>query len=41
MEAILDSGTIVAVIPPPMGRGYQIAPSEASIARINYEVLNG
>ena len=41
IEAILDSGASVIVIPPHFGRGYEIQPGEASKAGVRYEVANG
>ena len=41
IEAILDSGASVTVIPPHFGRGYEIQPGEASRAGVRYEVANG
>ena len=41
LEAIVDSGATVTVIPPHVGRGYDIVPSEASRAGVHYEVANG
>ena len=41
MDAILDSGASVTVIPPHVGRGYDIQPGEASRAGVRYEVANG
>ena len=41
IEAILDSGASVIVIPPHVGRGYEIQPGEASKAGVRYEVANG
>ena len=39
-EAIVDSGATVTVIPPHVGEGYDIVPSEASRAGVHYEVAN-
>ena len=41
VDAILDSGASVTVIPPHVGRGYDIQPGEASRAGVRYEVANG
>ena len=41
VEAILDSGATVTVIPPHIGRGYDITPGEASRLGVMYEVANG
>ena len=41
IEAILESGASVTVIPPHVGRGYEIQPGEASKAGVRYEVANG
>ena len=41
IEAILDSGATVTVIPPHVGRGYDIVPGEASRAGVMYEIANG
>ena len=41
VEAILDSGATVTVIPPHIGKGYEITPGEASRAGVMYEVANG
>ena len=41
LEAMVDSGATVTVIPPHVGRGYDIVPSEASRAGVHYEVANG
>ena len=40
-EAILDSGATVTVIPPHIGRGYDVLESAASKAGITYEIANG
>ena len=40
IEAILDSGASVIVIPPHVGRGYEIQPGEASKAGVRYKVAN-
>ena len=40
-EAILDSGASVTVIPPSLGKGYDILEGEASKLGITYEVANG
>ena len=40
IEAILDSGATVTVIPPHVGKGYDIVPGEASRARVMYEIAN-
>ena len=41
LEAILDSGATVTVIPPHVGKEYEVVPSEASKAGVKYEVANG
>ena len=41
IDAILDSGASVTVIPPHVGRGYDIQLGEASKAGVRYEVANG
>ena len=41
IEAILDSGATVPVIPPHVGRGYDIVPGEASRAGVMYEIAYG
>ena len=41
LEAILDSGATVMVIPPHVGKEYEVVPSEASKAGVKYEVANG
>ena len=41
LEAILDSGATVTVIPPHVGKEYEVVPSEASKAGVRYEVANG
>ena len=41
MEAILDSGATVTVIPPSVGKGYDIVRGEAAEAGVKYEVANG
>ena len=40
-EAILDSGATVTVIPPHVGRDYEVVPGAASKAGVRYEVANG
>ena len=40
-EAILDSGATVIVIPPHVGREYEVVPGAASKAGVKYEVANG
>ena len=40
-EAILDSGATVTVIPPHIGRDYEVVPGAASKAGVRYEVANG
>ena len=41
VEAILDSGATVAVIPVHVGAGYDVTEGEASKAGVKYEVANG
>ena len=41
MEAILDSGATVTVIPPHVGAGHGVTEGEASKAGVKYEVANG
>ena len=41
VEAVLDSGAIVTVIPAHVGQGYEIVPSAASKAGVMYEIANG
>ena len=41
IEAILDSGATVTVIPPHVGVGYDVMEGEASKAGVKYEVANG
>ena len=41
LEAILDSGATVTVIPPHVGKEYEVVPSAASKAGVKYEVANG
>ena len=41
IEAIFDSGASVAVIPPHVGRGYEIQFGEASKAGVRHQVANG
>ena len=41
VEAILDSGATVTVIPPHVGVGYDVMEGEASKAGVKYEVANG
>ena len=41
IETILDSGATVTVIPPHVGRSYDVVPSAASRAGVKYEVANG
>ena len=41
MEAILDSGATVTVIPPSVGKDYEIVRGEAAEAGVKYEVANG
>ena len=41
LEAILDSGATVTVIPPHVGREYEVVPGVASKAGVKYEVANG
>ena len=41
IEAILDSGETVTVIPPHVRKGYDIVPGEASRAGVVYEIANG
>ena len=41
VEAILDSGASVTVIPPHIGPEYETMPSEASRAGVVYEIANG
>ena len=41
IETILDSGATVTVIPPHVGRSYEVVPSAASRAGVKYEVANG
>ena len=41
VEAILDSGATVTVIPPHVGAGYDVQEGEASRAGVKYEVANG
>ena len=41
VEAILDSGASVTVIPPHIGPEYDTMPSEASRAGVVYEIANG
>ena len=40
IETILDSGATVTVIPPHVGRSYDVVPSAASRAGVKYEVAN-
>ena len=40
IEAILDSGATVTVIPPHVEKGYDIVPGEASRAGVMYEIAN-
>ena len=41
VEAIVDSGATVTVIPPHVGKEYEVVPGEASKAGVKYEVANG
>ena len=41
VEAVLDSGATVTVIPAHVGQGYDIVPSAASKAGVMYEIANG
>ena len=41
LEAILDSGATVTVIPPHVEKEYEAVPSEASKTGMRYEVANG
>ena len=41
VEAVLDSGATVTVIPAHVGQGYEIVPSAASKAGVMYEIANG
>ena len=41
VEAVLDSGATVIVIPAQVGQGYEITPSAASRAGVVYEIANG
>ena len=41
VEAVLDSGATVTVIPVHVGQGYDIVPSAASKAGVMYEIANG
>ena len=41
LEAIVDSGATVAVIPPHVGRGCEVKPADASKDGLRYEVANG
>ena len=41
LEAIVDSGATVTVIPPHVGKEYEVVPGEASKAGVKYEVANG
>ena len=41
IEAILDSGASVTVIPCHVGKGYDIVPGESSKAGIMFETANG
>ena len=41
VEAVLDSGATVTVIPAHVGQGYDILPSAASKAGVMYEIANG
>ena len=41
VEAVLDSGATVTVIPAHVGQGYDIMPSAASKAGVMYEIANG
>ena len=41
VEAVLDSGATVIVIPAHVGQGYEIVPSAASKAGVMYEIANG
>ena len=38
---ILDSGATATVIPPSVGKAYEIQPGDASCAGVTYEVTNG
>ena len=40
VEAVLDSGATVTVIPAHVGQGYDITPSAASKAGVAYEIAN-
>ena len=40
-EFILDSGATTTVIPPHVGRAYDIQPSDASKATVKYKIANG
>ena len=41
LEFILDSGATATVIPPSVGKAYEIQPGDASRAGVTYEVANG
>ena len=41
VEAIVDSGASVTVVPPTVGAEYEVVPGEASKAGVTYEVANG
>ena len=40
-QAILDSGASVTVIPPHLGRDYEIVKGEAARAGVRYEIADG
>ena len=41
VEFILDSGATTSVIPPSVGKAYDIQPSAASKAGVMYEIVDG
>ena len=41
LQAILDSGASVTVVPPHVGRDYEVIRGEAAIAGVRYEIADG
>ena len=41
LQMILDSGASVSVVPPSVGREYEVVRGEAAIAGVRYEIADG
>ena len=41
LQMILDSGASVSVVPPSVGRDYEVVRGEAAMAGVRYEIADG